>query len=398
MQIITRSTRAWLGKPSKTGVITMSAILLSDSVRSNLYALQQTNALLSTTQNRLATGKKVNSANDNPTAFFAASALSNRAADLSNVFDGVVAASKVLKSANDSISSLTSLVTSTQSTARNALASTGTTARTTGSVSGLTGASSFAVAATKTFTVSDGATTATITSAGALTAQQVLDGVNNTAGLKVRASLTADGKLQLEANNTNTITVGGTASAAELAQFGLTAGVTAAGTLNATRSAFAAQFDSIRSQIDQLASDANFNGTNLLNGGSLRVNFNEKSTSSLNVAGVTDTSAGLGIVASVGTFQTDKDINDALTNLTNSLNTLRSQASVFASNADIVTTRQDFTKSLISALNAASDSLTAADTNEEGANLLALQTRQSLSTTALTLASQSGQSVLQLFR
>jgi len=61
-------------------------------------------------------------------------------------------------------------------------------------------------------------------------------------------------------------------------------------------------------------------------------------------------------------------------------------------------TRQDFTKSLISALNAASDSLTAADTNEEGANLLALQTRQSLSTTALTLASQAGQSVLQLFR
>ncbi|WP_375413210.1 hypothetical protein [uncultured Bradyrhizobium sp.] len=376
----------------------MPTILLSDSVRSNLYSLQQTNALLSTTQNRLATGKKVNSANDNPIAFFAASAFSNRAADLSNVFDGIVAASKVLKSTNDSISSLISLITSTQSTARNALSSTGTTARTTGSVSGLTGASSFAVAATKTFTVSDGSTTATITSAGALTAQQVLDGVNNTAGLKMRASLTADGKLQLEANNTNTITIGGTASAAELAQFGLTAGVTAAGTLNATRSAFAAQFDSIRSQIDQLAADANFNGTNLLTGGSLRVTFNEKSTSSLGVAGVTDTSAGLGIAASVGTFQTDKDINDALTSLANSLNTLRSQVSVFASNADIVATRQDFTKSLISALNAASDSLTAADTSEEGANLLALQTRQSLSTTALTLASQAGQSVLQLFR
>jgi flagellin-like hook-associated protein FlgL len=398
MQIITRSTRALLGKSSKTGVITMAAILLSESVRSNLYALQQTNALLSTTQNRLATGRKVNSANDNPTAFFVASALSNRAADLNGVFDGITAASKVLKSATDSISSITNLVASAQSTARNALANTGTTARTTGSVAGLTGASSFAVAATKTFTVSDGTTTATITSAGALTAQQVLDGVNNTVGLKVRASLTADGKLQLEANTTNTITVGGTASAAELSQFGLTAGVTAAGTLNASRSAFAVQFDSIRAQIDQLAADANFNGTNLLNGGNLRVNFNEKSTSSLNIAGVTNTSAGLGIVASVGTFQTDKDVNDALTTLTNSLNTLRSQASVFASNADIVTTRQDFTKSLISALNAASDSLTAADTNEEGANLLALQTRQSLSTTALTLASQAGQSVLQLFR
>ena len=192
--------------------------------------------------------------------------------------------------------------------------------------------------------------------------------------------------------------MGGTATAAELGQFGLTAGVTAAGTLNTVRSAFASQFDSIRSQIDQLATDATFNGTNLLNGGSLRVNFNEKSTSSLSVAGVTDTSAGLGIVASANTFQTDKDVNDALTNLTNSLNTLRSQASVFASNTDIVTTRQDFTKQLIGALNAASDSLTAADTNQEGANLLALQTRQSLSSTALSLASQADQTVLRLFR
>jgi flagellin-like hook-associated protein FlgL len=376
----------------------MSSILLSSSIRASLYSLQQTNDLLTTTQNRLATGKKVNSANDNPTVFFTASALSSRAADLNNVFDGVVAASKVLKSANDSISSITSLVTSAQSTATNALASVGTTARTTGSVSGLTGASSFAVVAARTITVNDGTTTATITSAGAVTTQQILDGVNNTAGLKVKASLTADGKIQLEATTANAITIAGTATAPELLQFGLTAGVTAAGTLNTARSAFAIQFDSIRAQVDQLAADASFNGTNLINGGSLRVNFNEKSTSSLTVAGVTDTSAGLGIAASTNTFQTDKDINDALTNLKNSLNTLRSQASVFASNIDIVTTRQDFTKSLISALNAASDSLTAADTNEEGANLLALQTRQSLSSTALTMAAQSDQSVLRLFR
>ena len=376
----------------------MSSVLLSSAVQASLYSLQQTNDLLVSTQNRLATGRKVNSANDNPTVFFAASALSNRAADLNNVFDGVVAASKVLKSTNESLSALTNLVTSAQSTARNALASTGSTARTTGSVPGLTGTSSFAVTATKTFTVSDGTTTTTITSAGALTGQQVLDGVNNTAGLKVKASLTADGKLQLEATSTNAITVGGTATAAELGQFGLTAGVTAAGTLNTVRSAFASQFDSIRSQIDQLSNDATFNGTNLLAGGSLRINFNEKSTSSLSVAGVTDTAAGLGIVASANTFQTDKDVNDALTNLTNSLITLRSQASIFASNSDIVTTRQDFTKQMISALNAASDSLTLADTNQEGANLLALQTRQSLSSTALSMASQADQTVLRLFR
>jgi len=383
---------------SQSGVITMSSILLSSSVRSSLYSLQQTNDLLSTTQNRLATGRKVSSANDNPTLFFAASALSNRAADLSNVFDNIVASSKVLKSTTDSIASIADLVKSAQATARNALASTGTTSRTTGSVSGLTGTSSFAVASPRTVTVSDGTTTATITSGGTLTTQQILDGVNNTANLRVKASLTADGKLQLEATTTNSITIGGTANAAELSQFGLTAGVTAAGTLNAVRSGFAGQFDSIRTQIDQLAADATFNGTNLLNGGSLRIVFNEKSTSSFSVAGVTDTSAGLGIAASANTFQTDKDVNDALKNLDNSLNTLRAQASLFASNTDIVATRMDFTKQLIGALNAASDSLTAADTNEEGANLLALQTRQQLSSTALSFASQFDQTALRLFR
>ncbi|MDP1865472.1 MAG: hypothetical protein Q8L13_03885 [Bradyrhizobium sp.] len=376
----------------------MSSILLSSSVRSSLYSLQQTNDLLSSTQNRLATGKKVNSANDNPTVFFAASALSNRAADLNNVFDGVVAASKVLNSTSESLSAIRDLVTAAQSTARNALASTATTARTTGSVSGLTGTSSFAVTAARTIIVNDGTTTATITSAGAVTTQQIIDGVNNTANLRVKASLTADGKLQLEATTANAITIGGTITAPELSQFGLTAGVTAAGSLNTTRSSLAAQFDSIRSQIDQLATDATFNGTNLLNGGSLRISFNEKSTSSLSVAGVTNTAAGLGIAASAGTFQTDKDLNDALTSLGNSLNTLRTQASVFASNTNIVTIRQDFTRSMISALNAASDSLTAADTNEEGANMLALQTRQSLSSTALSLAAQADQTVLRMFR
>ena len=376
----------------------MSSVILSNSIRSSLFSLQQTNDLLATTQNRLATGKKVNSANDNASVFFAASALSDRATDLNRVFDGVVAAGKILSSANDSLSSIRNLVQSAQATAQSALASAGTTAKRTGTISGLTGASSFAVVSARTITVNDGTTTATITSAGAVTTQQIIDGVNNTANLKVKASLTADGKIQLEATSTNSIVLGGTATAPELTQFGLSAGTTVAGTLNTTRSAFATQFDSIRTQIDQLAKDATFNGVNLLNGGSLNVLFNETSTSSLAVSGVTNTAAGLGIAASANTFQTDKDVNDSLTALNNGLNTLRAQASLFATNNDIISTRRDFTKGLVSALNAASDSLVAADTNEEGANLLALQTRQQLSSTALSLASQADQSVLRLFR
>jgi flagellin-like hook-associated protein FlgL len=375
----------------------MSSVILSSGVRSSLASLQQTNDLFKIAQNRLSTGKRVNSAFDNPAVFFAASALDNRAADLSSVMDGITGAFKVLESTNNSITSLTNLVTAAQSTARSALASPGTTAKTIGTVSGLSGASSFTVVAPRTITVNDGTTTATITSAGAVTVQQILDGINNTANLKVKASLTSDGRLQLEATGTNTIVLGGTITAPELAQYGLTAGTTVAGTLNTSRSALAAQFDATRAQIDQITADANFNGVNLLTGGSLKVTFNEKSTTALNIAGVTDTAAGLGIVASTNTFQTDKDINDALNNLTNALATLRTQSAVFSSNLNIVQVRQDFTKTLIDTLKGASDSMVAADQNEESANLLALQTRQSLSSTALSLAAQADQSVLRLF-
>jgi flagellin len=375
----------------------MPSILLSGAVRSSLASLQQTNDLLKGVQNRLATGRRVNTAFDNPTVFFSASALDNRAADLNTVLDGIKSAFKVLESTNNSITSLTNLVTSAQSTARSALASAGTTARVTGTVTGLTGASSFVVGAPRTITVNDGATTATITSAGSVTVQQILDGVNNTAGLRVKASLTSDGRVLLEATQANTIVIGGTATAPELSQYGLTAGTTAAGTLNTSRSALATQFDALRGQIDQIASDANFNGVNLLTGGSLKVTFNEKSTTSLNIAGVTDTAAGLGIAVATNTFQTDKDINDALTNLTNALATLRTQSTVFASNFNVVETRQAFTEGMMSTLKAAAESLVMADQNEEGANLLALQTRQELSSTALALAARSDQSVLRLF-
>ena len=86
-----------------------------------------------------------------------------------------------------------------------------------------------------------------------------------------------------------------------------------------------------------------------------------------------------------------------LTNLNNASTTLRSQASAFGANLSIVQIRQDFTKNMFNTLQTGSDNLVLADTNEEAANLLALQTRQQLSTTALSLANQSAQAVLRLF-
>jgi len=102
----------------------MSGIVLSSSVRQNLLSLQSTADLLSTTQNRLATGKKVNSALDNPTNFFTASSLDNRASDISNLLDGISNGVQVLQAANTGITSLQKLVDSAKSVANQALQAT----------------------------------------------------------------------------------------------------------------------------------------------------------------------------------------------------------------------------------------------------------------------------------
>jgi flagellin len=353
---------------------------------------------MSTTQTRLATGKKVNSALDNPINFFTASALNSRASDLNGLLDSVGNSIQTLQAADNGITSIKKLVETTQASVLQALQTVGTTARVSGTVSTLAATSSFAVTATKTITIGDGTTTATVTSAGNVTVQQILDAVNNTANLNVRASLTSDGRVQLEAMSSNTIVVGGTASAAELTQYGLTAATTAAGTTNTARANFAAQYNSLLTQIDKLAQDAIYNGVDLLSGGSLKVLFNEQSTSSLTISGVDSTSSGLGLSSTTTNFQTDYDVNAALTKLHNAIGTLASQASAFGSHLSIVQTRQDFIKSMISTLKSGADGLVLADTNEEGANMLALQTRQQLSQTALSLAAQADQSVLRLFQ
>jgi flagellin-like hook-associated protein FlgL len=374
-----------------------SNITLSAGVRQNLLSLQQTADMMSVTQSRLATGKKVNSALDNPINFFTSSALNDRASDLNSLMDSMSNAIQTLEAADDGITAITKLVKSAQSLAQQAQQSAGTTAKTTGTVSGLTGATAPTITAANTITVSDGTTTATFTADGTDTVQDFLDAVNNTANLNARASLSGDGKIVIEATGTNEITIAGTATAGEKAQLGLVDGTTAAGTLNTTRSSLATQFDDIRTQIDQLAADSGYNGINLLDGDALKVTFNETGTSSVSISGVTLDSAGQGIEASTNSFQTDADISDALSNLSTALTTLRSQAGSFGNSLAVVQTRQDFTKAIINTLQIGADRLVLADTNEEGANMLALQTRQQLSTTALSLSAQSDQAVLRLF-
>src|SRR2546423_9209010 len=101
----------------------MSGIVLSSSVRQNLLSLQSTADLLSTTRNRLATGKKVNTALDNPTNFFTAQSLDARAGDINNLLDGIGNGVQVLQAANTGITSLQKLVDTAKSLANQALQS-----------------------------------------------------------------------------------------------------------------------------------------------------------------------------------------------------------------------------------------------------------------------------------
>ncbi len=166
---------------------------------------------------------------------------------------------------------------------------------------------------------------------------------------------------------------------------------------NSTQSldALAADYNSLREQVDTLVNDAQYRGVNLLGGDDLTTFFNEDNTSSLVTSGQTFTANGLGL--NEATFRTAASIETTSTQSREALNSVRSFGSTLANNLSIIQTRQSFTEQTINTLEAGADDLTVADQNEEGANLLALQTRQTLGVTSLSLASQSQQAVLRLF-
>ncbi|WP_441237213.1 DUF1522 domain-containing protein [Bradyrhizobium sp. 930_D9_N1_4] len=166
------------------------------------------------------------------------------------------------------------------------------------------------------------------------------------------------------------------------------------------RSGLVSQFNNILAQIDTTSQDSSFNGVNLLNGDTLKLVFNETGSSTLGINGVVFNAAGLGLSNLVpGTdFIDNGATNKVLQSLNAASSTLRSQGSALGSNLSIVQVRQDFSKNLINVLQTGSSNLTLADTNEEAANSQALSTRQSIAVSALSLANQSQQSVLQLLR
>jgi len=271
----------------------LSNITLTAGMRANLLSLQNTSSLFDTTQTRLATGKKVNTALDDPIAYFAAKGYMDRANDLSGLKDSMNEAIQIIKAADSGITAIEDMIAQAKSLANAALATSDTT----------------------------------------------------------------------------------------------------------ERAALAGQFDALLGQITSLASDSNYKGTNLLDAAStLTVVFNEGGTSSLAIAGF-DASAtiGLGITAAALAWAAPVDIQAAITDLDAASTKLRTESKGLSTNLAVVNTRMEFTSQMINTLTGGADKLTLADMNEEGANLLMLQTRQSLGVTALSLSSQAAQSVLRLF-
>jgi flagellin-like hook-associated protein FlgL len=386
----------------------MSGIVLSASVRQNLLSLQSTADLLSTTQNRLATGNKVNSALDNPTNFFTSQGLNNRASDISNLLDSIGNGVQVLQAANTGITSLQKLVDTAKSIANQVLQTT------VGYSVKSTSTSSIALAGNATnlidAAVLKSGETLAIASTGGGTATSITFGASESldqlnaalAANNLTASLDSSNKLVITTtNDAASSTIGAiTLTAAGTATFSAGAAPTADAASQTIRANLVSQYNGILSQITNTAQDASFNGINLLNGDNLKLTFNETGKSTLNITGVTYNAAGLALNSLVsGTdFLDNSSANKALTALSAASTSLRTEASALGSNLSIVQIRQDFSKNLINVLQTGSSNLTLADTNEEAANSQALSTRQSIAVSALALANQSQQSVLQLLR
>jgi flagellin-like hook-associated protein FlgL len=420
--------------------MSLSNITLTASVRQNLLSLQGTADLLATTQGRLATGKKVNSALDNPTNFFTAAGLDARASDISNLLDSIGNGVQVLQAADTGITSLQKLVDTAKSIANQALQqpsgySTKASIQFTGT--GVPSAAGVATAADLTtsklnggvFTFTNSAGTAVTITVG--TSPTTFNPVTKTAqaqslaqfnqaladaGVNLSTAITGPDSLTFTSTNDGAgQVITGTAAAtapATLDAINISANAAGGGAGGAVvaavpdpvsqtaRATLVSQYNQIIQQLTTTAQDASFNGINLLDGNSLKMIFDETGKSTLTIAGVTFNPNGLGLSSlSPGTDFTDNVLTGkVLTALNTASLTLRTQASAFGANLSIVQIRQDFSKKLINVLQTGSSALTLADTNEEAANSQALSTRQSIAVSALSLANQSQQSVLQLLR
>jgi flagellin-like hook-associated protein FlgL len=389
----------------------MADITISSRVRTNLLALQQTSDLMTTTQGRLATGKKVNSALDNPTSYFVAQGLNDRATQLNTLLDGMNNAVSTIQAASKALDSIYKALQSAQGLIDKMKAdSSGSKNQVTGAGTTLTSATtlgSLGFADNDNLTFTNATTGATFqVNVGTVAGKTVTDLVSqiNSASGGVYSASIQGGVFVLNASNavSGAITVTNTTSAAVtgLLGTGSATSTVVSGLTQPELDSYAKQYNDLLTSIDQFAQDAGFNGVNLLQAGNdLTVNFNEDGTSFQTVTSRTVSAASFsGVQQVAATGSTLTDFTGQVAALKTALGTVRSDQTEFASSLSIIQNRQDFSKSIVNTLKTGADNLVNADANEEAANLLALQTRQQLSQTALSLANQADQAVLRLFQ
>jgi flagellin len=382
----------------------MADVNLSASIRTNLLSLQSTNALFERTSERLSTGLKVNSALDGTSAFFSARSLNNRAGDLAELKDGMGQAIQTLKAADRGIEALTKLVSQAKTIAEQAkeasaqkskiestaAASTTNTAATlmTGAFAGSSVTNTMIIAVT-------GAGTITILHSVTNTIQSVLDQITAADTSLTATYNTTTDKIEIAGTAGTHVTVSGSAPA----NFGIAAGTTTFGSTGSGSSVtdLEADFEKVMAEMNKIYQDAGYKGVNLINGNDLTVTTNENSTTQV-ISSASLTVTGVGFTAATVSWSTAGNIDTSITEAKTALSTLRTTSSGFAADLGLLTTRESFTSELIETLEAGAGLLVNASLEEESANLLALQTRQSLGTSALTFANQVQQSVLQLFR
>lgn len=403
----------------------MADISLTASMRTNLLSLQNTQSLMDTTQERLSTGLKVNSAIDNASSYYTAQSLNNRASDLSALLDSMGQGIQTIQAANEGIEAITEFVEQAKAIANSARdAASKTDVKTLSSkFSGDDGVTADATALTLAVKKADG-------TALDKSLKDAVDKVNaelEAADLQAKSldDYVAQVKKAIEAggtefakivdikvdDKTGKITFTAKAGynikatgAGDLAGLGKdpaagtpTNDVTSTVAVNTDRQKYALQFNEILTQIDNLAKDAGYKGINLLQMNTLTVIFNEDRSSQIEVKGTDASSVGLMLDEAVNNWQTNEDIETSIRQTEEAISSLRIMASDYGNYYSIVQNRQSFTKSLVNVLTEGADNLTLADMNEESANMLALQTRQQLAINSLSLASQAAQGVLQLF-
>jgi flagellin len=381
----------------------MSDVTLTAGIRQNLLSLQQTSADLTTTQEALATGKAVNSAADNPSAYFTSQNLTNSANSLSSLLDQIGQGSQTINEATNGLQGLTSLLQQALSTVQQAQSDSWTTAAvTTGTVDVTT-----STAAAGNLQIAVGSTTYSVAVTAGEALSSIESAINGTTGLgssgAVSASDDGSGHLVLTSNSApQGFTVIDNSTAESLGLTTTATGNNVAIGSSSTRTTLQSNYNTLLTQINQLASDSGYNGVNLLGGDNLTIDFNSTATSSLTITGVNFNAAGLGlssIPTGTGstTFQSDSVLSNAVNSINSAISTVQSQTETFGTNSSTISTRQSFETASINTLQTGASNLVVADQNQESADLLTEQTQQQLEVSALSIANQANQSVLKLF-